>query len=88
MPYTIEFHNAALRNLANLSKKECSRIIEAIEQLAPDPLHAPNVKRLKEYDVSYRMRVGNFRVLFDRDDSIQIISIVDVRDRKSAYKRK
>jgi mRNA interferase RelE/StbE len=55
---------------------------------AADPLGMPNVKRLVEFYAAYRLRVGNYRVLFDRDDIIQVIDVVDVLPRGSAYRRK
>mgnify|MGYP000205607661 FL=1 len=45
------------------------------------------VKRLVNYDVTYRLRVGDYRVLFERDDVIRIIDIVDVLPRGHAYRR-
>lgn len=47
----------------------------------------PNVKRLVEFDVSYRLRVGKYRVLFDRDDIIRVIDVIDVLPRERAYRR-
>jgi len=48
----------------------------------------PNVKRLVDYDIAYRLRVGNYRVLFDRDDTIKVIDVIDILPRGRAYKRK
>ena len=31
-----------------------------------------------DFDVAYRLRVGNYRVLFERDDIIRIIDVIDV----------
>ena len=46
----------------------------------------PNVIKLVEYDISYRLRVGSYRILFDKDDVIKIIEIIDIRQRKEGYK--
>jgi hypothetical protein len=43
-----------------------------IKEMAADLLQTANVKRLVDYDVSYRLRVGNYRILFERDDMIRI----------------
>ncbi len=43
----------------------------------------PNVKRLVDYDASYRLRVGNYRILFDRDDVIRIIDVIDIFAQRS-----
>jgi len=47
----------------------------------------PNVKRLVDFDVAYRLRVGNYRVLFERDDIIRIIDVIDILPRGRAYRR-
>ncbi len=87
-PYDIQFTDAALRHLRNYPRNDRLRILARIEQLAEDPLAMPNVKRLVEYDVTYRLRVGRYRVLFDRDDIIRVIDVIDVLPRGRAYRRK
>ncbi|MBX3056063.1 MAG: type II toxin-antitoxin system RelE/ParE family toxin [Anaerolineae bacterium] len=64
------------------------RILSRIEQLAADPHNMPSVKRLVEFDVAFRLRVGNYRVLFERDDIICIIDVIDILPRSRAYRRK
>lgn len=85
--YRVQLTDTARKSLRRLPKTDQQRIVTRIEQLAADPLSAPNVKRLADYDVSYRMRVGNYRVLFDRDDEVRIIDIIDIRTRGRAYRR-
>lgn len=63
-------------------------ILDNIEKLAQDPRNKSNVKKLVNFDVAYRMRVGNYRVLFEREDTLQIIDIIDVLHRKQAYQRR
>lgn len=46
-----------------------------------------NVKHLVKFDIAYRMRVGNYRVLYDKDDIMLIIDIIDTLHRKDAYRR-
>ncbi len=88
MPYTIRFTDVAVKNIQRFPKPDRRRILHRIEQLAVDPQTMPNVKRLVNYDVTYRLRVGNYRVLFDRDDSIRIIDVIDALPRSRAYRRK
>ena len=86
--YSVEFTEEALQNLRRYPKPDQTRILDRIERLAVDPERTPNVKRLVEFDVAYRLRVGNYRVLFDRDDAIRVIDIIDILPRGSAYRRK
>ncbi len=88
MPYTIVFTEIALKNLQCYPKKDQNMILNNIKKLAQDPHNKSNVKKLVNFDVAYRMRVGNYRVLFDREDRLQIIDIVDILRRKHAYRRR
>jgi len=86
-PYDVQFTDVAIENLQRYPKNDQKRIVARIEQLAADPLSMPNVKRLVDFDAAYRLRVGNFCVLFDRDDIIRIIDVIDVLPRGRAYRR-
>jgi mRNA interferase RelE/StbE len=86
-PYTIQFTGAALKSLRRYPQNDQRRILSGIKQLAADPLQAANVKRLVDYDISYRLRVGNYRILFERDDIIHVIDVIDVLPRGRAYRR-
>ena len=55
-------------------------IEEAIETLSDLP-NAKNVKALTNHAYGYRLRVGNYRVLFDAQNDIQIIDIQEVKKR-------
>lgn len=89
MAYDVCFTEAALKNLQRCSQKDKNLIFKGIEQLAEDPLNKSNVKKLVNFDAAaYRLRVGNYRVLFDREDSLAIIDILDVLQRKQAYQRR
>lgn len=87
-PYEVQFTEIALKNLQKYPANDRRRIIERIEKMAENPLQAGNVKRLVDFDVSYRLRVGSYRVLFERDDIIKIIDVIDVLPRGRAYRRR
>jgi mRNA interferase RelE/StbE len=86
-PYTIRFNKIAERSFISLNKSDKLLILEKIKLLANDPLSMSNVKKLVANNISYRLRVGNYRVLFERDDLIRIIDIVEIVRRKDAYRR-
>jgi mRNA interferase RelE/StbE len=44
-----------------------------------------DVRRLAGRD-GYRLRVGDWRVLYDLDERLRVIDVVDVRQRKEAYR--
>ena len=89
MTYAVIFTGVALKNLQGFPQKDRSLIIKNIEQLAVDPFNKSNVKRLVNFDAAaFRLRVGKYRVLFDREDDLKIIDVVDIRQRKQAYKKR
>ncbi|MEZ4510676.1 MAG: type II toxin-antitoxin system RelE/ParE family toxin [Chloroflexota bacterium] len=85
--YDIEFTDTAIKNLRKYPRDDQKHILSQIENLARDPNAMPNVKRLVSFDISYRLSVGNYRVLFDRDDIIRVIDVIDILPRGRAYRR-
>ena len=83
--YQIEFEAEAVKTLRRLPRNVARVIRAKIDQLAEDP-HAPNnnVKRLRG-DAAYRLRVGDWRVLYQLEDTRLIISVIKIRPRGSAY---
>jgi len=87
-PYQVQFTETALKNLKRYPKPDRRRILKKIEDMAADPYAAPNVKRLVDFDVAYRLRVGNYRVLYDLLDDQHLVDVVDILPRHKAYKRR
>ncbi|MGA1844280.1 MAG: type II toxin-antitoxin system RelE family toxin [bacterium] len=82
MKYYVELKPKAIKDLKGLPKTEGKRIIEKLN-LLEDDLQG-NVKRLTNYTPEYRLRVGDWRVLFEVDDNK--IIVYRIRHRKEAYK--
>lgn len=53
--------------------------------LSNDP-RPSGVKKLRGYDSTYRVRVGNYRIIYEVNDRTQQISILWIADRKDAYR--
>jgi mRNA interferase RelE/StbE len=71
MQYTIEFKPAAVRDLRRLSPPVARRILNKIEGMR-DNL-AGDVKRLTRYTPGWRLRVADWRVLFEVVGSVIVI---------------
>lgn len=76
----IRYAKTAVKHIENLDQISKQRIRTAIEKLP-----FGDIKKLKGYQNDYRLRVGNFRVLFSLENDI--ITIKDVLPRGEAYKR-
>lgn len=85
--YRIVFSSRAGKSITRIPKKYQIKIKNKIEELSKNP-NAPGTVRLVDYPVAqFRNRVGNYRILFDKDDSRKVIEILDIRKRdKSTYK--
>jgi len=84
--YTIIFKSSALKELEQFPKQVVKRIVPAIDKLAIDP-RPTGVKKLKGSNEDlYRIRVGDYRVLYTVKDIIRIVTIIRVGNRKDIYK--
>ncbi|MEK7731404.1 MAG: type II toxin-antitoxin system RelE/ParE family toxin [Planctomycetota bacterium] len=83
MLYDLEIRPSALRDLRKLSKDVARRVLAKIESLRDDL--RGDVKRLKGTDPGYRLRVGDYRVLFDLEGRKVVVR--RVRHRREAYDR-
>jgi mRNA interferase RelE/StbE len=85
MAYRIEVTPRARKDLRALPKRERQRIAEQIDALTTDP-RPTGCKKLKGREDFYRIRVGDYRVVYQIEDEVLLILIVRVGDRKEIYK--
>jgi len=79
--YRLEYGPTALADLDQLPPRPRSQILRKLERLQ-DGLHG-DIKRLRQADVAYRLRMGDYRVLFDVEGDV--IMIRRVGHRKELY---
>jgi len=78
--YMINWSSKAKKQLRKIDRKEQEKIIDAVDELENFPT-VKNVIPITRHQYKYRMRVGNYRVLFDADTQVKIIEIQQVRKR-------
>ena len=84
MSYQIVIPKPAQKQLDSISKIERDRLILTLRSLANEP--RPNgVKKLKGYDNTYRVRVGDYRIIYEIKDRELIVLLLSVSHRKDAY---
>lgn len=81
MNYQIEFKPRAVKDLKALSAVQHRQVVEKIEALQKDLVG--DVKKLTDYSPEYRLRVGNYRVLFEVDGNSVVV--YRILHRKDAY---
>lgn len=84
MRYTVRLEKAAITELHKLPKEMFVRILNILEELEENPRHR-NVKKLADME-GYRLRVGNYRVLFSIDDQARDVLVLQIKQRKDAYR--
>ena len=82
MKYEIEVKPQAIKDCKKIPRREVQKIFEKIDTMSNDL--QGNVKQLSNFTPEYRLRVGDYRVLFEIEE--KIIYIYRIRHRKQAYK--
>ena len=77
----INWQPKALRQLRKVDAHAGKQIRAAVSTELLDLSKARNVKALTNHEYGYRLRVGNYRVFFDFDGAIRIVSIQEIRKR-------
>jgi len=83
MIYEIEFKPRAIKDLKSLEKKDLKNIIEKIEEMKNGIINS-NIKKLTNFTPEYRLRVGNYRILFEITNNV--VTIYTISHRKDAYR--
>ncbi|MBN9140057.1 MAG: type II toxin-antitoxin system RelE/ParE family toxin [Micrococcales bacterium] len=84
MSYRIEVLPPAARALRRVHPQQRGRILGAIMLLAEDP-RPPAARKLQGRD-GYRVRVGDYRILYTIDDGVLLVVIVTVGHRRDVYR--
>ncbi len=82
--YAVQFSSPSWRQLMKLDDRTQDRILDKIYTLELDP-RPSGCKKLKGDQRLYRVRVGDFRVLYDVFDDVLVVLVVQVIDRKEGY---
>lgn len=87
MSYKIEFSRKAERQFKALTSQIQKRLKPKIDALVQNP-RPREVKKLEGEDELYRIRVGDYRVIYQVQDKALIVLVVKLGDRKEIYQRK
>jgi len=83
--YNISFKPSVEKDLRPLPKSAVARVIEQIESLKTDPFPRQAIE-LSGAERLYRIRVGNYRIVYEVDIRIKQVMIHYVRHRREAYR--
>ena len=83
--YKLQFKAAVQKDLRKIPKKDVLRILDKIEALSDNPI-PPQAEKLSG-DEKYRIRQGNYRILYQIEDNILLVTVVKVGHRRDVYQR-
>lgn len=86
MSHRIRFTPHAVRQLRKLDSGARLRIQAAVELLADEP-RPPGAKKLVGGDGAWRIRTGDYRVIYEIDDGVLIVLVLAVGHRREIYRR-
>ena len=84
MPHRLRITASALKDIERLPARTAERVRGACRDLAGDP-RPSGAAILRGGDV-YRIRIGDYGVLYDVDDAERIVTVLRVRHRRDAYR--
>jgi mRNA interferase RelE/StbE len=84
--YSIEWKRSAAQELRKLPREVVGRVLKAVEQLAAEP-YPSGVRKLVGAEHTYRIRVGDYRIIYSVMASALIIEIIRVGHRRDIYNR-
>jgi mRNA interferase RelE/StbE len=79
--YRIKVKRSAAKEIAALQKADCQRVVARLQALADEP----GCEKLTGND-KYRVREGDYRILYEIDEKSRTVTIVKVRNRKEVYR--
>ncbi len=83
--YEVLLEHAAERDLKRLSAEDYHRIIPHLKALAHDP-RPSDCRKLSGSRGDWRIRVGDYRAVYEIDDKARVVRIMRVRHRREVYR--
>jgi mRNA interferase RelE/StbE len=85
--YAFRWREHAVRQLRSIPQPAVLTILQALTPLGDDPRRPDaNVKKLTGYEDRYRLRVGDYRVIYEIMDDQLVILVVGVGHRREIYR--
>ncbi len=84
-PYELLIKHSVARDLRGIPREDVERILERISELPRDP-RPLGVEKLSAQE-RYRLRQGDYRIIYGIDDRAQLVEVVQVGHRRDVYRR-
>ncbi len=83
--HDVLLERAAQRDLKGLPAAEFARVVARIRGLVGNP-RPPGSRKLRGSQSDWRLRIGDYRVIYEIDDGAKVVRVMRVRHRSEAYR--
>jgi len=83
--YEVYLERRAERDLKKLSAADFNRIVTRIKALADDP-RPEGCRKITGSSSDWRIRIGEYRVIYEIDEKSRIVSVIRIRHRREVYR--
>ena len=83
--YRVDLSRRAEKDLDRLPPRGAARVIAVLRRLAEDP-RPSGAGKLVAVE-GFRVRVGEYRIVYQVDDTVQVVTVYRIRHRREAYRR-
>lgn len=84
-PYRVQIARRAIKSIQALSRKEQQRVRAAIDLLSQTP-RPPGCVAMAGEEHAYRVRVGNYRIVYEVHEGVLLVQVVRVGHRRDVYR--
>lgn len=84
--YRIEWKQSAKKELRKLAKTVIPKVLEVVAALVENP-HPVGSRKLRGSEHTYRIRVGDYRIVYSVFSNVLVIEIIRVGHRKNIYRK-
>ena len=82
--YRVDITRAAEKDLADLTRRDHRRVVARIRALGRDP--RPHGSEKLSGEEKYRIRQGDYRVVYGIDDDAEVVTVVRIGHRRDIYR--
>jgi mRNA interferase RelE/StbE len=84
--YRVRFTPKAWKEVESLPRPVAHRLVKKAESLADDP-RPTGVKKLSGSPARYRIRAGDYRIIYRIEDDVLLVLVVAIGDRRDVYRK-
>ena len=85
--FSLEIAKSVAKDLRRIGRRDAPRLFEAVKSLAEDPFPEGGYRKLQGSQRCYRLRVGEYRILYEVNPDEGMVFVYRIRHRKDAYRQ-